>query len=323
MSLRIVPVVTVLVVCCGTPVTVAAQTYPSKAVRIVAASSPGSGVDIIARVVGQRLAEGIGQQVIVDNRAGAGGNLGAEVASKSPPDGYTLFMGTPAHAINATLTSNLTYNLVRDFSPISLLTTGHYMLVVHPSVPAKSVKELIALARVRPGQLNYGSAGNGNATHLAGELFNSMAGVRTLHVPYKGGGPAKTDLIAGRVDLMFNNITSALPDVQNGRLRALAVTGPRRALAAPQVPTVSESGLPGYELISWFGVLAPAGTPADIISRLNREFVRAVNLPDVKERLGSQGAEAAGGTPQQFADHIKSEISKLAKVIKDAGIRAQ
>jgi tripartite-type tricarboxylate transporter receptor subunit TctC len=176
---------------------------------------------------------------------------------------------------------------------------------------------------VRPGQLNYGSAGNGNATHLAGELFNSMAGVRTLHVPYKGGGPAKTDLIAGRVDLMFNNITSALPDVQNGRLRALAVTGPRRALAAPQVPTVSESGLPGYELISWFGVLAPAGTPADIISRLNREFVRAVNLPDVKERLGSQGAEAAGGTPQQFADHIKSEISKLAKVIKDAGIRAQ
>jgi tripartite-type tricarboxylate transporter receptor subunit TctC len=300
-----------------------AQAYPSKPVRIIVASSPGSGVDILARLVAPRLAEALGQQVIVDNRAGAGGNLGAAQAARTAPDGYSLFMATPAHAISASMSSKAGYDLARDFEPISLLTTGHYMLVVHPTVPAKTVKDLIGLARAKPGRLNYASAGNGNATHLAGELFDIMARVKTTHIPYKGGGHARTELLGGQVDFMFHNITAVLNDVKAGRLRALAVTGPQRALAAPDIPTVSEAALAGYDITSWFGIMAPSGTPADVLARLNREFVRVMGLPDVKEKLASLGSEAVGGPAQAFAAHLRAENEKWSRVIKQAGIRAE
>jgi tripartite-type tricarboxylate transporter receptor subunit TctC len=300
----------------------ASQSYPSKPVRIVVASSPGSGVDILARLIAPKLTESIAQQVIVENRAGAGGNLGAASAARAAPDGYTLFMATPAHAINASLQSNPGYDLLRDFAPVSLLTTGHYMLVVHPTVPAKSVKELVNLARARPGALNYASAGNGNATHLAGELFNIMAKVKTVHIPYKGGGHARSELLGGQVDFMFHNITAVMGDVRAGRLRALAVTGRKRAEAAPEIPTLDEAGLAGYDITSWFGLMAPAATPPEVVTRLNRELVRVMALPDIREKLAALGSESVGSTPQEFAAHLTAEQQKWDKVIKHAGIRA-
>ena len=297
-----------------------AQPYPGKPVRLIAASSPGSAVDIVARIVAQKLGEQLGQQVIIDNRAGAGGNLGAELAAKAPPDGYTLFMGTPAHAINTGLYRKLNYDLVRDFAPISQVTSGQYVIVVHPSLPVKSVKELIVLARAKPGQLNYASAGNGNATHLAGELFNSAARVKLVHVPYKGSGPAVTDLVGGQVQLMFANLVAALPQVKTARLRALAVTGEKRTAAAPELPTVIEAGVPGYVVISWFGVLAPAATPREIILRLNADIARTMAAPDVRDRLAGEGAEPTVGTPEQLGAFIKTDIAQWTKVIKNAGI---
>ncbi len=310
--------------CCGLLVAAApgvfAQPYPVKPVRMIAASSPGSAVDIVARIVAQKLGEQIGQQVIIDNRAGAGGNLGAELAAKAPPDGYTLFMGTPAHAINTGLYRKLNYDLVRDFAPISQVTSGQYVIVVHPSLPVKSVKELIALARAKPGQLNYASAGSGNATHLAGELFNSAARVKLVHVPYKGSGPAVIDLVGGQVQVMFANLVAALPQVKTARLRALAVTGEKRAAAAPELPTVIEAGVPGYVVISWFGVLAPAAMPRELVMRLNADLARTMAAPDVRDRLAGEGAEPTVGTPEQFAAFIKADIAQWTKVIKNAGI---
>ena len=300
-----------------------AQNYPTKPVRMVAASSPGSAVDIVARIVAQKLGEQLGQQVVVDNRAGAGGNLGAELAAKAPPDGYTLFMGTPAHAINTGLYRKLNYDLTRDFAPVSQVTTGAYVVVVHPSLPVKSIKELIALARAKPGQLNYASAGSGNATHLAGELFASKAQIKLVHVPYKRSGPAVTDLVGGQVQLMFANLVAALPQVKTARIRALAVTGHTRAAAAPELPTVSEAGVPGYVVTSWFGVLVPAATPREIVTRLNTELARTMSAPDVRERLASDGAEPQTGTPEQFGTFIRSEIAQWTKVVKDAGIVAE
>jgi tripartite-type tricarboxylate transporter receptor subunit TctC len=296
------------------------QQYPTRAVRLIVASSPGSGVDIVSRIVGQKLTAGLGQQVIVDNRAGAGGNLGAEIAAKAPPDGYTLFMGTPAHAINVSLFSGLHYDLVRDFAPVSLVSTGQYVVVVHPSIPVPTVKELIALAKRKPGDLAFGSAGAGNSTHLTGELFNSMAGTKMLHVAYKGSGPALVDLISGQLQVMFANLTAGLPFIRANRVRALAVTGPRRSPLMPELPTVSESGLPGFTVTSYFGVLVPTGTQPAIISRLNTEIIKAVHAPDVQGRLAGEGAEPAGGTPDEFAAFIKSEISRWGKVVKIAGL---
>ncbi len=309
--------------CLGVAGVAAAQTYPAKPVRLIVASSPGSGVDILARLIAPKLSEALAQQVIVDNRAGAGGNLGAAFAARSSADGYTLFMATPAHAISGSMPGKPGYDLMRDFAPISLLTTGHYMLVVHPTVPAKSVRELIALAKARPGQLNYASAGNGNATHLAGELFNMMANVKTVHVPYKGGGHARTELLGGQVDFMFHNITAVLGDVKTGRLRALAVTGPKRALAAPEIPTVDESALRGYDITSWFGVMAPAGTAREVVARLNRDFVKVMQAADVREKLGVLGSESLGSSPPEFAAHLQAEHVKWSKVVKQAGIRAE
>jgi tripartite-type tricarboxylate transporter receptor subunit TctC len=287
---------------------------------MIAASSPGSAVDIIARTVAQKLSEQVGQQVIVDNRAGAGGNLGAEIAAKAAPDGYTVFMGTPAHAISTSLNRKPTYDLARDFAPISQVTSGSYVVVVNPAVPAKSIEELIALARAKPGQLNYASAGTGNATHLAGALFSTLAKVNIVHVPYKGSGPALTDLIGGQVQLMFANLTAALPAVKPGRLRALAVTGRQRSTAAPELPTVMEAGVPGYVVISWFGLFAPAATPRDIVMRLNKEIAMATRSADVRERLATEGAEPSATTPEEFGAFVKSEVAQWGKVIRDAKI---
>jgi tripartite-type tricarboxylate transporter receptor subunit TctC len=303
--------------------TAAGQAYPTKPVRMIAASSPGSAVDIVARIVAQKLGEQLGQQVVVDNRAGAGGNLGAELAAKAAPDGYTLFMGTPAHAINTGLYRKLNYDLIRDFAPVSQVTSGQYVVIVHPSLPVKSIKELIALARAKPGQLNYASAGSGNATHLAGELFSSAAHVKLVHVPYKGSGPALTDVVGGQVQLMFCNLTAALPQVKTGRIRALAVTGPTRAAAAPELPTVIEAGVPGYTVISWFGVLVPAATPRELIVKLNAELARTMSAPDVRDRLAADGAEPTTGTPEQFGTFLRAEITQWTKVIKNAGIVAE
>ena len=308
--------------CAATPAALG-QAYPAKPVRMIAASSPGSAVDIVARIVAQKLGEQLGQQVVVDNRAGAGGNLGAELAAKAAPDGYTLFMGTPAHAINTGLYRKLNYDLIRDFAPVTQVTSGQYVVVVHPSLPVKSIRELIALARAKPGQLNYASAGSGNATHLAGELFASAARIKLVHVPYKGSGPAVTDLVGGQVQLMFANLVAALPQVKTGRLKALAVTGQTRAAAAPELPTVIEAGVPGYTVISWFGVLVPAATPRELIMKLNAELARTMSAPDVRDRLAADGAEPTTGTPEQFGAFLRAEIAQWTKVVKDAGIVAE
>jgi tripartite-type tricarboxylate transporter receptor subunit TctC len=300
-----------------------AQTYPARAVRLITPSSPGSGVDIVARVFAQRLSDNLGQQVIVDNRAGAGANLGAEIAAKSPPDGYTIFIGTPAHAINSSLYTRLNYDLLRDFAPISLITTGQYIVVVHPSLPVKSVKELIALARAKPGALAYASAGNGNATHLAGELFNSMAGTRMLHVPYKGSGPALIDLVGGQVQLMFSNLTAALPHVKADRLRAIAVTGDKRSATLPKLPTVSESGVPGYVVTSWYGIFAPASTPKDVLARLHAATVRSMAAPDMREKLAVEGADPTSSSPEQFGAFVRAEIERWGKVVRTAKVREE
>jgi tripartite-type tricarboxylate transporter receptor subunit TctC len=302
---------------------VSAQQYPVRAVRLIVASSPGSGVDIVARIMAQKLSAGLGQQVIVDNRAGAGANLGAEIAAKSPPDGYALFMGTPAHAINASMYSGLNYDIVRDFVPVSLVSTGQYVVIVHPSVPARTAKELIALAKARPGALGFGSAGPGNSTHLAGELFNSMAGVKMLHVPYKGSGPALVDLMSGEIQVMFANITAGLPYIRTRRVRALAVTGPKRTSQAPDLPTVAEAAIPGYAVTSYFGVLAPVGTPAAIVAKLNVEIVKAVHSADVQASLAHEGAEAVGSTPEEFGTFIRAEIPRWTIAVRTAGLQGK
>jgi tripartite-type tricarboxylate transporter receptor subunit TctC len=301
----------------------AAQSYPIRPVRLIAGSSPGSGVDIVARIVAQKLTEQLGQQVVVDNRAGAGGNMGAELAARSVPDGYTLLIGTPSQAINGALYRLPGYDLERDFAPVSQVTTGQYVIVVHPSLAVQSVEELVAAARARPGRLNYASGGTGNVTHLAGELFKSLTRTDLTHVPYKGTGPALTDLIGGQVQVMFANLTSAVPAMKSGRLHGLAVTGEKRAAALPQLPTLIEAGVPGYVVISWFGMLAPARTPAAIITRLHAELERAMHAPDVHARIEAEGAEPIATSPEEFAAFIKGEIAKWARVVHEAGIRVE
>ncbi|MGE5523995.1 MAG: tripartite tricarboxylate transporter substrate binding protein [Rhodospirillaceae bacterium] len=301
----------------------AADDYPTKPIRLIAPSSPGSGVDIVARFLGQKLSDNMKQQVVVDNRAGAGANLGAEIAAHAPKDGYTLFVGTPAHTINPALYSRLNYDILKDFAPITQLTTGQYVLVVHPAVAAKNVSELSAMARAKPGKLNYASAGNGNATHLAGELYKSIAKIDIVHVPYKGTGPALTDLIGGQVQFMFPNLTAAMPQMKSGKLRALAVTGVQRSPSVPDIPTMQEAGVPGYSVTSWYALLAPAGVRADILKRLHTETVKAMSAPDMKDRLAGEGAEPTTGTPGQLTAFLKDEIAKWGKVIKAAGIKAE
>jgi len=302
------------------PSTGSGQAYPAKPIRLIAPSSPGSGVDIVARFFAQKLSVQIKQQVVVENRAGAGANIGAELAAKAAPDGYTLFMGTPTHTINPSLYRRLNYDIIRDFVPISQVSSGQYVVVVHPALPVKTLPQLIALAKARPGQLNYGSAGSGNATHLAAELFRAMAGVNVVHVPYKGSGPALIDLVGGQMQFMFSNLTAALPHMKSARLRALAVTGEKRTPIVPELPTVAEAALPGYAVTSWYGLLAPAGTPPEIVSRLNTETINAMRAPDMKERLAAEGADPMAGSSAAFAALLKTEIAKWSAVVKQAGI---
>ena len=293
----------------------AAQGWPAKPVRIVAASSPGSGVDLVARVIAQKLAEQLGQAFVVDNRAGAGGNLGAEVAARSAPDGYTLFMGTPAHAINAALYRKLGYDLLRDFVPVSLATTGHYVLVVNPSVPARSVRELLALAKARPGRLTYASAGTGSVGHLSGELFKSMSGIEMTHVPYKGTGPALGDTVSGQVQVMVVNPLPAMPHIKSGRLRLLAVTDSRRIASLPEVPTIAEAGIAGFGTTGWNGLLAPAGTPRTVVARINEAVVSIVRAPELRDRMSSEGTEPVGSSPEAFRALMLSDQKRWTAVV--------
>jgi tripartite-type tricarboxylate transporter receptor subunit TctC len=295
--------------------------FPRRPIRLVVGFAPGGPTDLLARTLGQKLTEGLGQQVVVDNRPGANGIIASELVAKTVADGHTLIMATASHAINPSL-YKLPFDPVNNFAPVSLAATGAYVLVVHPSLPAKSLKDLIVLARSRPGQLNFGSGGTGTAPHLAIEMLKSMARIDMIHVPYKGGAPAMTDLLGGQLAMIFNDQLTTLPYVRSGKFRALAVSSTKRSSALPEIPTVAESGLPGYEVIGWYGVLAPAGTSAQIINRLYGEVVRIVHLPETRERLLSLGTEPFTNTPAQFATFIKADIAKWAQVIKDANIKA-
>jgi tripartite-type tricarboxylate transporter receptor subunit TctC len=299
-----------------------AQAWPSRAVRIVVPFGPGGSADFVGRLLGQRLTETLGQPVIVENRPGAGAMLGNEVVAKSPPDGYTLTIGTLGpFAVNQSLFRKVPYDSQRDFAPITLTGASSHVLVVHPSMPVKSMPDLIVLAKQRPGQMTFASSGIGNATHLTGELFKSMAGLDVVHVPYKGGGAAVADLIGGHVAFSFASMPSAMPHVRAGRLRALAVAPAQRVSTAPELPTVAESGLPGFSSEDWQGVLAPAKTPQDIVMRLNGEIHKVLGAPEVREKLDTQGFQVRLSTPQQFADLIRSESAKWAKIVKEANIR--
>ena len=297
-----------------------AQPYPAKPVRLVAPYPPGGPADILARVIGQPLSESLGQQFVVENRSGANGNIGTDFVAKSPPDGYTILLGTVGtHAINTSLYSNMPYDNIKDFEPVTLVAMVTIILVVQPAVAANSVRDLIALAKAKPGELTFGSPGDGSPQHLAGELFNTMAGVKMQHVPYKGAVPALNDLLGGRLSMIFSSMPPALPHIKAEKLKALAVTSSVRSPAAPDVPTVAESGLPGFEVINWYGVLAPAGTPKDIVAKLNAEIRKIMNRPDVKDRLAAQGAESVTDTPQEFQAYLKAETQKWAKVVKFSG----
>ena len=300
---------------------VAAQAYPSRPIRLIVPAGSGGGVDTVSRVVGQALSAALEQPVIMDNRPGAGTMLASELTAKSPPDGYTLLMATNSHAINAGIHRKLRYDPVNDFATVTLVASVPYFVVAHPSVPVKSVKDLIALARRRPGELYFASAGSGSGTHLAFELFNSMAGLNMVHVPYRGGSAAMVDLIGGHVQLMISNTINSRPHIAAKKLNALGITSSARSTLFPQVPTVSESGLPGYQADVWYGVLVPARTPPEVIARLNREIVAVVKSGDVREKLASQGAEVLAGTPEAFAAVLKNDIGKWARVT--SGLKLQ
>lgn len=298
----------------------AAQTYPTRAVRLIIPQSAGSATDTVARMIGTRLAEKFGQPVVHENRVGAGGIIGVELMAKAAPDGYTIAIVSATHAVNPSLRRNLPYDSIADFAPVTMATAQPYVMLAHPSLPAKNVRELVALARSRPGQINYASSGAGTLGHLGFELLKTTASVNMVHVPYKGIVPAITDIVGGHVSLLYSTVVSGMPQVNAGKLRALAVSSIKRAQVAPGVPTVAESGFPGYDVSGWYGILAPAKTPPDIVNRLNSEIVTILRSPAAAERLAMDGSEAVGNTPEQFAAHIKSEIAKWGKVVKAAGI---
>ncbi len=301
-----------------------AQTYPSKPLRFVVPFAAGGGTDLVARTVAQKLTEALGQPCVVDNRTGAAGTIGADIAAKSPPDGHTLLLGSNGPlAINPSLYAKLPYDAARDFSPVALATIMPFLLVTHPSLPVKSVRELIALAKAHPNQLNYGSPGSGSTTHLANELLKSMTGMKIAHIPYKGAAPAATNLISGEVQMMSGDLSTLLPHVRSGRMRALAVTSAKRSTLLPDMPTVAESGVPGYDASGWFGVLVPAGTPPAIIERLNATIVKGLAANDAKERLAALGGDIATGTPEQFGAHIRTEAAKWGKLIRAIGLKAE
>jgi tripartite-type tricarboxylate transporter receptor subunit TctC len=305
-----------------TGMNVAAQIYPAKPVRLIAPFPAGGSSDLIARIVAQRLSEGFPNQVIIENRPGAGSNLGSQIAARAAPDGYTLLITSVTAAINVSLFKNPGYDLVKDFAPISKLAVGPTALVVHPSVPARNVREFIQLAQSRPGQLNYGSGGNGTPAHICGEMFRVMAKVNIAHVPYKGTGQSVTDLMAGQIHFVFASMPVVFPHMKTGRLRTLAITGSKRTPLAPDLPTVAESGIPGYAFDSWWGLVTNASVPPAIINTLNTEARRVLQLPDVKERFADLGIDVSQSTPAELASFTRSEIERFAKVIRDTGIRA-
>ncbi len=301
-----------------------AQSYPAKAVRIVVPQAPGAASDLFTRLLGQKLSESLGQPVINDARPGAGGALGAEVAARAAPDGYTLLMGTNStHGSNPALYTKLAYDPIKDFAPITLTLGTPYVLTVHPSLPVTTLKQLIAFAKSRPAQLNYASAGNGSTHHFCGELLKAMSGIDIVHVPYKGGPPSITAVLGGEVSILFSVVSTLHPHIKSGKLKALGVTTARRSSLLPEVPTMSEAALPNFEMLSWFGLLAPAATPRAIISRLNTETIKALSAPDIKSVIAAQGSEILSGTPDQFADYIKAEIARIGKIAKAAGIKAE
>ncbi len=300
-----------------------APSYPSRPIRLIVPFAPGGGTDLTARAIAQHLTAAWGHPVIIDNRGGANGTIGVEIAAKSPPDGYTLTVISASHSVNVSLYKNLSYDLVGDFAPVTQMTTQPYVLVVNPGLPVKSVGDLIAMAKAKPDGLHYGSSGIGGLSHLSGALFAALTDIRLTHVPYKGGAPAMQDVLGGRIEMLFSTIIQSQAQIAAGKLRPLAVTTARRSPAAPQLPTMIEAGVPDFEIAGWYGILAPAGTPAGIITKLNREIVRILQMPDVRERLSSDGSEPVGGTPEEFAMHIKSEIARWRKVTASADIKPE
>ncbi len=299
-----------------------AQNYPVKAIRLVVPQPPGGGNDVIARMISQKLSVALKQQIAVDNRAGAGGLIGADVAAHSPADGYTLLLGNVATlAIIPNVQKKMPYDPLKDFAPVSLIASAPLLVVVHPSVPVHSIKQLVALARAKPGQLNYASNGVGSSTHLATEMFKMMTKTDLVHVPYKGLGPATTDLLSGQIQLMFSSAVAMMPHVQAKRLRAIAMTGAKRSTAIPDIPTVAESGVPDYESGSWYGILAPTGTPREIIDLLNREIVAAVRSADITDRLVAEAVIPVGNSPAEFAAHIQKEYTRIGNVIRSSGAK--
>jgi tripartite-type tricarboxylate transporter receptor subunit TctC len=322
-SMVVLSTAAIALLACSSPACAQADRYPNRPIRFVVANSPGGGLDITARTVSPRLNSALGQQIVIDNRPGAAGSLAAEITAKSAPDGYTVLMGAIGNlAVNVSLYKGLDYHPLKDLAPVTFAVSGSNVLVVNPTVPAHTVQELIALARAQPGRLTYGSSGSGNAGHLAGELFKSMAKVDMVHVPYKGGAPAMIDLIAGQVQLVFSSAPTAVPQVKAGKVRGLAVTTLKRSTVLPDLPTIAESGLAGYEADNWYGVVTTAGTPRAIVDYLNVEISRALLTPEVKQLLFTQGLEVRTSTPAEFGAYMKSEFDKWAKVIKDAGISA-
>jgi tripartite-type tricarboxylate transporter receptor subunit TctC len=299
-----------------------AQSYPNKAIRLIVPFTPGGGTDILARTIGQKLQESFGQQVLVDNRPGAGGTTGAEMAAKSPADGYTILMVSASYAVNAALYP-LPFDPLKDLAPVSQVATVPFVLTATPSLPAANIKELLALAKAKPGSITYASSGIGSSPHLAGELLKLMAGIDMLHVPYKGGGPAVTDQLGGRVQLLFNTILQALPYVKSGKLKALAVGSLQRSAAAPEIPTITESGVPGYDFSNWFGILAPGATPRNVSGTLQAEIVKHLNGADLRARLAGEGAEVVGSTPEEFGRVIRADIEKYQRIVKAANVKIE
>jgi tripartite-type tricarboxylate transporter receptor subunit TctC len=323
MSLRKAAVCFIFAALTASGTVLAQSAYPNKTVRWIVGYTPGGTADMLARAVGQKLGETWGQQVVIENRAGAGTNIGTEVAAKAPPDGYTLFMPTVANAINQTLYPKLNFDILRDFVHITNFAKVPGIVVVHPSVPAKNVKDLVALAKARPNELRHGSTGIGSPHHLAGEIFKSMSGVKMVHVPYKGASPALVDVVAGHIEVYFGAMVSTLPHAKSGRVRALGVTTLKRVEAVPEIPTISEQGFKGFETGSWFGVAVPTGTSRDIITRIHKETVRIIAAPDIRDRMSAEGAEFVGDTPEQFTSFIKSEIEKWGKAVKASGAKSE
>ena len=300
-----------------------AQGYPARPVHIVVPYPPGGATDVMARVIAQKLSESWGQQAVVENKPGASGSIGSDLVAKSAADGYTLLLQGTQHAINLSIYKQLPYDTLRDFTPVAYIAAAPFLLVLHPSVPANSVTELIAWIKTQPGGVNYGSSGVGGAAHLAGEMFKTAAAVQLTHIPYKGAAPAMADLLGGQLPMVFDPIPTSLPHVRGGRIKALAITSARRTPLMPEVPTVAESGLPGFEVAAWFGLYAPAATPAEVVGKLNADVNRALLLPEVKEKFAALGADSAPMAVDQFALHLRAEIAKFAKAIKDSGAKAE